>query len=64
MATATEKKPAAAGAAANTVRLRAAYNDKIAADLQKELGIANVSLIPRLEKITLNIGIGKAKVDK
>jgi large subunit ribosomal protein L5 len=64
MATATEKKPAAAGAAANTVRLRAAYNDKIAADLQKELGIANVSLIPRLEKITVNIGLGKAKDDK
>lgn len=64
MATATEKKPAAAGVAANTVRLRAAYNDKIAADLQKELGIANVSLIPRLEKITVNIGLGKAKDDK
>ena len=47
-----------------TARLRVAYNDKIAAELMKELGLANVQQIPRLEKITLNIGLGKQKDDK
>jgi large subunit ribosomal protein L5 len=51
-------------ATATTVRLREQYNNKIAAELQKELGIANVNQIPRLEKITLNVGLGKAKDDK
>ncbi|HEU4914432.1 MAG TPA: 50S ribosomal protein L5 [Candidatus Saccharimonadales bacterium] len=51
-------------ATATTVRLREQYNTKIAAELQKELGIANVNQIPRLEKITLNVGLGKAKDDK
>jgi large subunit ribosomal protein L5 len=51
-------------ASANTTRLRAAYNDKIASELQKELSVTNAHLIPRLEKITVNIGLGKAKDDK
>lgn len=49
---------------ATTARLRDLYNSKIAAELQKELKIANVNQIPRLEKITLNVGLGKAKDDK
>ncbi len=47
-----------------TVRLRHQYNDKIAADLMKELGLANAHQVPKLEKITLNVGLGKAKDDK
>ncbi len=47
-----------------TARLRVAYNDKYAAELMKELGLKNVQQIPRLEKITLNIGLGKQKDDK
>jgi large subunit ribosomal protein L5 len=50
--------------AATTVRLREAYNTKFAADLQKELSLANPHQVPKLEKITLNIGLGKAKDDK
>lgn len=50
--------------ATTTARLRVAYNDRIAAELQKELGLANPHQVPRLEKITLNIGLGKAKDDK
>lgn len=50
--------------AATTTRLRVAYNDKFVAELQKELGLANVNQVPRLEKITLNVGLGKAKDDK
>lgn len=45
-------------------RLRALYNDKLVAELEKELGINNVNQVPKLEKITLNIGLGKAKDDK
>jgi large subunit ribosomal protein L5 len=64
MATTTDKKPAAVKTAANTTRLRAAYSEKISAELQKELGVSNPHLIPRLQKITVNIGLGKAKDDK
>jgi large subunit ribosomal protein L5 len=58
MATTTTKKPA------NTTRLRAAYNEKIAAELAKELSLSNPHQVPKLEKITLNVGLGKAKDDK
>jgi large subunit ribosomal protein L5 len=47
-----------------TTRLRHQYNDKIAAELLKELGLANAHQVPKLEKITLNVGLGKAKDDK
>lgn len=58
------EKKAAAKAAPTTVRLREAYSSKIATELQKELGLANAHQVPKLEKITLNIGLGKAKDDK
>jgi len=47
-----------------TVRLREQYNGAFAAALQKELGLANPHQVPKLEKITLNVGLGKAKDDK
>lgn len=47
-----------------TARLRSAYNEKIAAELRKELSLSNPHLVPKLEKITLNIGLGKSKDDK
>jgi len=43
-------------------RLRAAYADEIRASLQGELGLANVMMVPRLEKIVLNMGVGEAIV--
>lgn len=49
---------------ATTARLREQYNSKYAPELMKELGLANVHQIPRLEKITLNVGLGKTKDDK
>lgn len=49
---------------ATTARLRASYKDTIAAELKKELGVANPHQVPKVEKITLNIGLGKAKDDK
>jgi large subunit ribosomal protein L5 len=47
-----------------SARLREQYNTKIRAELQKNLGLGNIHDVPRLEKITLNIGLGRAKDDK
>lgn len=47
-----------------TARLKALYHDQYAAELQKELSLANPHQVPRLEKIVVNIGLGKAKDDK
>ena len=33
-------------------------------NMQKELSLANVNQVPKLEKIVVNIGLGKAKDDK
>lgn len=49
---------------ATTARLREEYNTKFAGELMKELGLAKAHQIPRLEKITVNIGLGRAKDDK
>jgi large subunit ribosomal protein L5 len=49
---------------ATTARLRGDYNTKFAAELMKELGLTNAHQIPKLEKITVNIGLGRAKDDK
>lgn len=56
-----EKKTAAVAFAA---RLRNEYNTKFAAELQKELGLANAHQVPKLEKIVVNVGLGRAKDDK
>ncbi|HSX43391.1 MAG TPA: 50S ribosomal protein L5 [Candidatus Saccharimonadales bacterium] len=45
-------------------RLQNDYNTKFVAELQKELELANVHQVPRLEKIVINVGLGRAKDDK
>ncbi len=45
-------------------RLKAEYNEKFAAELLKELELNNPHQVPRLEKIVVNVGLGKAKEDK
>lgn len=45
-------------------RLKALYSSSITADLQKELELANVHQVPKLEKIVVSVGIGKSKDDK
>lgn len=45
-------------------RLKAAYVSQYVAELQKELGLQNVNEVPVLEKIVINVGLGKAKDDK
>jgi large subunit ribosomal protein L5 len=41
-----------------TKDLQTQFKEEIAPKLQKELGIKNVNAVPKVEKITLNIGIG------
>jgi len=41
-------------------RLKVRYDAEIRARLQEELGLGNVMLVPRLEKIVLNCGVGRA----
>ncbi len=55
---------AAAKAAVTTARLRAQYTGKIVPELEKELQLPNVHQVPRLEKIVVNVGLGRAKEDK
>jgi len=45
-------------------RLKRLYTEELVARLQKELELANAHQVPRLEKIVLNVGIGKHKDDK
>jgi large subunit ribosomal protein L5 len=45
-------------------RLKQRYNDELKAKLHEELGVANVMQIPRITKITLNMGVGGASQDK
>jgi len=44
--------------------LKKLYNEEIASKLKEELGLANVMEIPRITKITLNMGVGEAIGDK
>ncbi len=68
MATAEKTAPKSAAKAktsdAYVARLKSEYNSKFAAELQKELELKNPHQVPRLEKIVVNVGLGKAKDDK
>ncbi|MEQ8800852.1 MAG: 50S ribosomal protein L5 [Haliea sp.] len=44
--------------------LKERYNSELAPRLQEELGLKNVMEIPRITKITLNMGVGEAVGDK
>jgi large subunit ribosomal protein L5 len=46
------------------VRLRILYKDKLVPQLQEELGLSNIMQVPRVKKITLNMGVGEAVKDK
>ena len=45
-------------------RLKEVYQKEIAPKLQKELGLDNVMEVPRITKVTLNMGVGEAIGDK
>tara|TARA_B100000131_G_scaffold253795_1_gene247920 strand:- start:1194 stop:1739 length:546 start_codon:yes stop_codon:yes gene_type:complete len=44
-------------------RLKNKFNSELSTVVQKELNLSNVNEIPRLEKIVINIGDGKAATD-
>lgn len=41
-------------------RLKKRYQEEVVARLQKEFGIDNVMAVPKIEKISLNMGVGEA----
>ncbi|MCU1418800.1 MAG: ribosomal protein [Schumannella sp.] len=45
-------------------RLKELYKKELAPKLKEELGLANVMDVPRITKITLNMGVGEAVGDK
>src|SRR5277367_6006102 len=45
-------------------RLQAQYKDQIVPDLVKKFGYKSVMQVPRISKITLNMGVGEAVADK
>jgi large subunit ribosomal protein L5 len=46
-----------------TPRLKERYLDEIRPALQESLGLSTVMAVPRLEKVTLNMGVGEAKTN-
>ncbi len=44
-------------------RLREQYKKTVIPALQKEFGIANVMAVPKIQKITLNVGVGRLVKD-
>lgn len=45
-------------------RLREFYKETVVPELVKQFGYKSVMEVPRIEKITLNMGVGEAVVDK
>jgi large subunit ribosomal protein L5 len=50
MATVTSERP----------RLKVRYDTEVRSQLKDDLGLANVMMVPRLEKIVINMGVGRA----
>jgi large subunit ribosomal protein L5 len=53
----------ATAAPAYTPRLKRLYDEELRARLKDELGLSSVMQVPRIEKVTLNMGVGEAKTD-
>lgn len=45
-------------------RLKLRYQNELRAELQKELGLANINQVPRLEKVVVSSGVGRNRDDK
>ena len=62
----TTAKPAGKdkSAAATASRLQAHYRDQVVKQLMTQFGYKTVMQVPRIEKITLNMGVGEAVNDK
>jgi large subunit ribosomal protein L5 len=44
-------------------RLKQQYNDELRAQLKDQLGLKSIMQVPRITKVTLNMGVGEAKTD-
>ena len=55
---------AQAGDKAQQARLQALYRDKIVGELKEKFGYTSVMQVPRITKITLNMGVSEAVSDK
>ena len=44
-------------------RLKQRYDSEIRPQLQEELGLSSIMQVPRVTKVTLNMGVGEAKTD-
>ena len=53
-----------AKATSTAPRLKALYESQFAKELQAELGLENINMVPKLEKIVVSVGTGKKKDDK
>ncbi|HET7673459.1 MAG TPA: 50S ribosomal protein L5 [Candidatus Saccharimonadales bacterium] len=60
----TKTKKTAKPAVKHTARLKQLYFEKFAQELKKELKLDNIHQVPRIEKIVINVGLGKSKDDK
>lgn len=60
--TAATKKPLVKDS--STPRLKHQYQQNAQAELMKELELKNIHQVPKLQKIVVNVGAGKAKDDK
>ncbi len=49
---------------ADTARLKILYNDTLRAELSEHFGHSSIMQSPKIEKITLNMGVGEAKQDR
>ena len=45
-------------------RLQQLYREKVVAELQKSLGLENPMQVPKITRITINMGVGEAVADK
>lgn len=64
MATATKKPVKSTTKSTSSSRLKDMYYSKLINELQKELKLKNVNQVPKLQKIVVNAGLGRAKDDK
>ena len=44
-------------------RLKQRYNDELRAELKEQFALSSIMQVPRISKITLNMGVGEAKTD-
>ena len=63
-AAAPAPKPSGPRLPAPPARLSVYYKEKVVPDLMQKFGYQTVMQVPRLRKITLNMGVGKATGDK